>query len=155
MIRKALAACVLMIALSAFSTAAIAGLAEECSALFERGNQYYQHGDYARATESLERAARIAENAFGSNSPNVGLVYNSLSTAYMAQGRFADAEPFLKRAIQIRERNVGPNSVDLVPVLTNLGQVYDNQSRYEEAEALYKRVLAIQQASVGADHPSV
>jgi CHAT domain-containing protein/Tfp pilus assembly protein PilF len=155
LIRKALAACVLMIALSAFSTAAIAGLSEECSALFERGNQYYRHGDYARATESLERAARIAENAFGSNSPNVGLVYNSLSTAYMAQGRFADAEPFLKRAIQIRERNVGPNSPDLVPVLTNLGQVYDNQTRYEEAEALYKRVLAIQQASVGADHPSV
>jgi tetratricopeptide (TPR) repeat protein len=155
LIRNVLAACVMMIAPSVFSTAAIAGLPQECSALFERGNQYYQRGDYPKAVEFLERAARIAENAFGPDNPNVSLVYNSLSTAYMAQGRFADAEPFLKRALQIRERNVGPNSPDLVPVLTNTGQVYDNQSRYDEAEALYKRVLAIQQGAVGPDHPGV
>ena len=153
--RKILVACILQIMLSMVSSAAMAGLSQECSALFERGNQYYQRRDYPKAVDSLERAARIAESAFGSDNPNVSLVYNSLSTAYIAVGRYADAEPFLKRAIQIRERNVGPNSPDLVPVLTNLGLVYDNQSRYEEAEALYKRVLAIQQANVGADHPSI
>jgi CHAT domain-containing protein/Tfp pilus assembly protein PilF len=155
MARRALAACALMMALGLSSWPANAGLPEECSALFERGNQYYQHGDYPRAVEFLERAARIAETAFGPENPNVSLVYNSLSTAYLAQGRFADAEPFLRRALQIRERTVGPNSLDLVPVLSNTAMVYDNQSRYEEAEALYKRVLSIQQATAGPDHPSV
>lgn len=144
-----------MLALGWLSQPAQAGLPEECAALFERGNQYYQHGDYPKAVEFLERAARIAENAFGPQGPNVSLVYNTLSAAYLAQGRFADAEPFVLRALQIRERNVGPNSPDLVPVLNNAALLYDNQGRYGEAEALYKRVLAIQQANVGPDHPSV
>ena len=89
LIRHVFVACILTVTLSMFSTAAIAGLPQECSALFERGNQYYQRGDYPKAVEFLERAARIAGNAFGPDNPNVSLVYNSLSTAYMANGRFA------------------------------------------------------------------
>src|ERR1700760_2253927 len=74
--------------------AAIAGPQQECAALFEQGNQAYRQGDYPKAISYLERSARMAEGAFGANSPNVSLVYNALSTAYLAQGRYNDAEPF-------------------------------------------------------------
>jgi CHAT domain-containing protein/Tfp pilus assembly protein PilF len=147
-------ACTLLMLLP-LSSVAMAGLSEECSSLFERGNQYYKRADYPKAVEYLERAARIAENAFGPDNPNVSLVYNSLSTAYLAQGRYNEAEPFLLRALQIRERYVGPSSPDLIPVLSNTALLYDSQGRYSNAEALYQRVLAIQQAAAGTDHPSV
>ena len=134
---------------------AFAGQAEECSALFERGNQAYQRGDYPHAVQYLERAAQLAEPAFGRDHPNVSLVYNSLSTAYLATGRYNDAEPYLLRALQIRERNVGPNSLDLVPPLTNTALMYDNQGRYADSEAYYKRALAIQQANTGPTRPNI
>jgi CHAT domain-containing protein len=137
------------------STAAMAGLPEECSALFERGNQYYRRADYPKAVEYLERAARIAENAFGPDNPNVSLVYNSLSTAYLAVGRYNEAEPFLLRALQIRERAGGPPSPELVAVLSNTALLYDIQGRYGDSETLYKRTIAIEQAAAGPDHPSV
>jgi len=150
-----LAAFALPLALALRATAAIAGQAEECSALFERGNQAYQHGDLPHAIQYLERAAQLAEPAFGPNSPNVSLVYNSLSTAYLARGRYNDAEPYLLRALQIREHNAGPNSPDLVPPLSNTALMYDNQGRYADSEALYKRALAIQRATAGPNHPNI
>jgi CHAT domain-containing protein/Tfp pilus assembly protein PilF len=155
LIQQRLAALALLLALFFPATAAIAGQAEECSALFERGNQAYQHGDFPHAVQYLERAAQLAEPAFGRDHPNVSLVYNSLSTAYLATGRYNDAEPYLLRALQIRERNVGPNSPDLVPPLSNTALMYDNQGRYADSEALYKRALAIQQATAGPNHPNV
>ena len=155
LLRQRLAAGFLAVALALLSAAATAGPAQECSALFERGNQYYKRGDYPKAIDALERAARLAETAFGADSPNASLIYNSLSTAYLAQGRYNDAEPFLLRALQIRERNLGPTSPDLVPVLSNIALTYDNQGRYAEAEPLYQRMLAIQQATVGPDHPNI
>jgi CHAT domain-containing protein/Tfp pilus assembly protein PilF len=149
------AAFALLLVLALSPAIAIAGAAEECSALFERGNQAYQHGDLAHAIQYLERAAQLAEPAFGRDHPNVSLVYNSLSTAYLASGRYNDAEPYILRALQIRERNVGPNSPDLVPPLSNTALMYDNQGRYADAEPLYKRALAIQQATAGPNHPNV
>jgi CHAT domain-containing protein/Flp pilus assembly protein TadD len=150
-----LAACALVVMLTLLSTTAMAGLFEECTALFERGNQAYKRGDYPKAVEYLERAARIAENAYGPDSPNVSLVYNSLSTAYLVLGRYNEAEPFLLRAMQIRERTAGPSSPEFVTVLSNTALLYDNQGRYGEAETLYKRGMAIEQAAAGPDHPSV
>ena len=113
LVRRHLVRCALAAVLALHAGAAFAGLAEECSALFERGNQYYRKGDYPHAVETLERAAQIAERAFGTGSPNVGLVYNSLSTAYLAQGRYNDAEPFLLRALQIRGHAV-PDDVAII-----------------------------------------
>jgi CHAT domain-containing protein/Tfp pilus assembly protein PilF len=155
LIQQGFAAFALLLALALPTTAAIAGQAEECSALFARGNQAYQHGDLAHAIQYLERAAQLAEPAFGRDHPNISLVYNSLSTAYLAAGRYNEAEPYLLRALQIRERNVGPNSPDLVPPLSNTALMYDNQGRYAEAEPLYQRVLAIQQATAGPNHPNI
>ena len=154
-IRRRFAAFALLLALVLPAMTAIAGQAEECAALFERGNQAYQRGDLAHAIPYLERAAQLAEPAFGRDHPNVSLVYNSLSTAYLATGRYNDAEPYLLRALQIRERNVGPNSPDLVPPLSNTALMYDNQGRYADAEPLYKRALAIQQATAGPNHANV
>jgi CHAT domain-containing protein/Tfp pilus assembly protein PilF len=155
LVRQRFVAVALLLVLILPPAAAFAGQAEECSALFERGNQAYQRGDYPHAVQYLERAAQLAEPAFGRDHPNVSLVYNSLSTAYLATGRYNDAEPYLLRALQIRERNVGPNSLDLVPPLSNTALMYDNQGRYAESEAYYKRALAIQQANTGPDHPNV
>jgi CHAT domain-containing protein len=154
-IRQRFAAVAVLLAFALSPAAAIAGPAEECSALFERGNQAYQHGDYPHAVQYLERAAQLAEPAFGRDHPNVSLVYNSLSTAYLATGRYNDAEPYLLRALQIRERNVGPSSPDLVPPLSNTALMYDNQGRYADSEAFYKRALAIQQATAGPNHPNI
>lgn len=153
--RRSLAAWMVMIALGLFSRAAIAGPAEQCTALFQRGNQYYSHGDYPKAVDFLQRAAQLAPGAFGPDHPNVSIIDNALANAYLAQGRYAEAEPFLQRALQIREHTVGPNHPDLVPILNNTALMYDNQARYGEAEALYQRILAIQQAATGPDHPSV
>lgn len=152
--RRALAAGAMLL-LSLVSTAATAGVVEECTAQFQRGNQAYQKGDYPRATPSLERAARCAESAFGATHTNVAVIYNQLAATYMAQNRFADAEPFLLRALHLREQISGADSPDLIPALSNLAQVYDNQGRYAEAEAVFNRVLAIQQIAAGPNAPSV
>ena len=82
--QQSLAACLLITALS-MSGAAMASPQQECAALFERGNQAYRQGDYPKAISYLERAAQMAEGAFGATNLNVSLVYNSLSTAYLAQ----------------------------------------------------------------------
>ncbi|MGH6780069.1 MAG: CHAT domain-containing tetratricopeptide repeat protein [Bradyrhizobium sp.] len=153
--RWRLSACALLVVLVLAPNAAMAGLAQQCSALFARGNQLYRKGDYPLATKYLERAAKIAPRAFGPDHPNVSAVYDMLAAAYLAQSRYNDAGPFLLRALQIREHSVGPNSPDLVPILSNTALLYDDQGRYEDAEALYKRVLSIQQASIGPDNPSV
>jgi CHAT domain-containing protein/Tfp pilus assembly protein PilF len=144
-----------LIATLVFPATVLASPQQECVALFERGNQAYQQGDYPKAISYLERAGRLAEAAFGAGDRNVSLIYGSLATAYLAQGRYNDAEPFLQRALEIRERIVGPNSPDLVAPLSNIGLMYDNQGRQAESEAFYKRALALQEASPGPARPDV
>jgi CHAT domain-containing protein/Tfp pilus assembly protein PilF len=152
---RLLATLALVVAVSLSLTAARAGPREECAALLQRGAQYYEKGDYAKAVELLERASKLGERAFGQNSLNVGVISNNLALAYNAQGRYAEAETLYKRARAIDEKALGPDHPDVAASLNNLAVLYRHQGRYAEAESLYKRALAIEEKALGPDHPHV
>src|SRR5271163_760411 len=67
--RRLLAACVFVVASSLASTGAWGGPREKGLTLYRQGRQYEDKGDYAKAAESLERAAKLLERAYGPNHP--------------------------------------------------------------------------------------
>ncbi|HWB44306.1 MAG TPA: CHAT domain-containing tetratricopeptide repeat protein [Hyphomicrobiaceae bacterium] len=156
---RCLQAIVLAIALSAILAAAprsaFAQPADEVSRLQMEAVQLYMAGKFADAARTTERAAAIAEQQYGSDSPLLANVLQGLAVAYLQQGLYAKAEPVYKRVLAIRERALGPEHTDVATTLYGLATLYVQQGRYAEAEPLYKRTLAIKQKTMGPEHNDV
>jgi CHAT domain-containing protein/Tfp pilus assembly protein PilF len=153
--RRLLAALAFTIALSLTSTAAWAGPREETAALYTQARQYWAKGDYAKAAEFLERAAKLGEKTFGPDHLNLAAILNNLAEVYIELGRYAEAEQLDKRVLAIHERANGPDDPGNATGLYSLASVYMRQGRYAEAEPLYKRGVAINEKARGPNHPEV
>jgi tetratricopeptide (TPR) repeat protein len=154
--RRFLAACALAMALSLPPLAgACAGPREEAAALFHRGVEFYDRGDFAQAAAFFEQALRADERTLPPGDSHIGMVLGALGTAYSSQGRYAEAESVLKRSIAITEKALGADHTGVAASLNALATLYMLQSRHAEAEPLYKQSLAIREKAVGPDHPYV
>ncbi len=123
--------------------------------LNQRATQFYQQGEYKKATELLEQVVKLAIKKFGPDHPDVATSLNNLAQLYRLQGRYAEAEPLCKRGLKIYEARFGPDHPNVATSLNGLAVLYQAQGRYAEAEPLYQRGLEIREAKLGPDHPNV
>jgi tetratricopeptide (TPR) repeat protein len=121
---------------------------------YERGNGYYDRGEYAQAQMCFLRALKKVEK-FGQEDRRVGLVLNNLAMTYKEQRMYDDAEPLYRRSLAISERIYGPNDPKVEKYLNNLASVCSRLDKFAEAEALYRRCLTIDKKYLGQNNPVV
>ena len=152
--RIGLASGLIFLAVSQMPIAAMAGPREDCMALFRQGAQYGDQHNYAKAAETLARAAALGETALVPNAPELSDIYNALAHTDFSLGHYADAVTALQRTLAIREKAFPPTHPKVANSINDLAFLDDNLGRYDEAEALYKRAASIQEKLQGADHPN-
>ena len=95
------------------------------------GNEYWQLGEYGKAVEILEEAAKLSNDVL--NPERLGYIYSMLSASYNAQGDTAHAKRFALHSIQSYEE-VG-NKRQAAYVHSRLGRAYLHADQLEDAEA--------------------
>uniref|UniRef100_A0A674JPI5 Kinesin light chain n=1 Tax=Terrapene triunguis TaxID=2587831 RepID=A0A674JPI5_9SAUR len=116
---------------------------------------YRDQNKYKEATDLLNDALDIREQALGVEHPAVAATLNNLAVLYGKRGKYKEAEPLCKRALEIREKVLGPTHPDVAKQLNNLALLCQNQSKFEEMERYYERALRIYQSQLGPHDPNV
>ena len=124
----------------------------ELLALSVRAHELTQAGKISAAIPLAQRAAEIAKQDLGEDSPPYATAINRLADLYRLSGRWDDAEKLLKRARAIREKS-DPDKV--VDTQSDLGLLYWGAGKYAQAEPLLKQALEQYKARYGADDPFV
>ncbi len=119
--------------------------------LVRKFNQLYEAGHFKEAARIGERALRMAESAYGADSPKVAENLDALAVTYDALEDYKKAQPYIERALGIFERTSGRESKDLIKPLNTLGMNYSGQEKYAEAEDTFNRALAIAQKVLPKD----
>jgi serine/threonine protein kinase/Tfp pilus assembly protein PilF len=124
-------------------------------AIEELAELYRQRGDYARS-DSLSRLwLAIAEQALGSDDPDVINHLGVLAASQAEQGRPVAAESLFRRVLALNERTAGPDAARTATAMNNLASALFEQGKLDEADSLYKRGFAIDSARLGPDHPTI
>ena len=101
--------------------------ANEFVSLSVRAHELAESGKISAAIPVAQRAAEIAKQDLGENSPPYATAINRLADLYRLSGRWDDAEKLLKRARAIREKSDPDKVVDTSersgPALLGRGQV--------------------------------
>jgi len=119
--------------------------------LLQRATQFYQRGEYQKASDLYEQVVDLTVTALGPDHPIVAGGMNNLADLYRKQGRYAEAEPLYKRSLSIREAKLGRDHPDVAASLSALAHLYVLQGRYVQAEPLLKRSLNITEAEPALD----
>ena len=114
-----------------------------------------KQGRYSEASKVADKSLKVAEKAFGTNHPTVGISLNILASSYKGQGKYDEAEPLFKRSLAIFEKALGPDHPSVASSLNNLAGLYESIGDYAKAEPLFKRSLTISEKALGPDHPDV
>jgi serine/threonine-protein kinase len=119
------------------------------------GKIHLELGLYAQADSLLQRAADVAQRAYGRDHPEVGARLTDRGTALKELGELVAAESVLQQALDIRRRTLGPDHVDVGKTMAALAYTLSGAGSYARAESLYRAVLAIDIKRLGPDHLEV
>lgn len=105
--------------------------------------------DPAGARVLLERAAEVAEDAFGPDHPRTASLLMDLGEALCARMELAPAYSCFKRALEIRRERLDPGAPGVATAQKNLAWVEMQQGRYDDACVRLEEVLRIQRDTLG------
>jgi CHAT domain-containing protein/Flp pilus assembly protein TadD len=101
------------------------------STLYEKGNEYYQAGDYVQAEQYWLEVKDIIEKMLGADHPECISFFNNLGDLYHRMGDYAEAEKYLVWATENMKKMSHPYySI----ALSNLGGLYCKMGDYVQAE---------------------
>ncbi len=111
--------------------------------------------DFRNAEVLFQKHLLLCKKQFGSTSPEVAMVLNSLAGLFLSTGRFEDAERHCSLALSClrgaEQRNLSTYAVSI----SNLAQVLQATNRLPLAEQLMWQSLIIDEAIFGDHHPKV
>ena len=117
------------------------------------GQTRQKRGDVKGATELLERALEVKENALGHDHPGTLVTLAPfLVCAYLEQGLRDLAASHLSRALAKERRRYGAEHRRTLGVALHLTDVLERQGRMDEAEPLAESTLRAFQALMGEAH---
>ena len=110
-------------------------------------------GDYDRAAEVLEEAARLYAQL---PDPGLGLskTLSELANTYFYAGDYATSDSLNRLALAMDQDLFGRRHPNVASTLVNLAATRFNLGFVEEAELLYRQALEIYVAYYGEDHPT-
>jgi tetratricopeptide (TPR) repeat protein len=124
-------------------------------ALAGLGGCLRERGDYRGAAPGLERAQRLAEQAFGSDAPELIAFLNERGVLCKFSGRFALGERLYRRALALSERALGTDHPAQATLYHNLGGLEHARGRYDRAEPLARKAVALRLCEHPPGHPEV
>lgn len=116
---------------------------------------YYEKGQYSRATATAKAAYDLANSAFGPNHINTADSMLKLGIIYETLGDLQAAKDYMVRAKAILVDQLGANHEDVAVVLTNLANVYFEENEVELSEKFHLQALEIRTAALGPRDVSV
>jgi len=131
-----------------------AGFAQTVAEWNDKGVQYYNQGDYARAIDCFLEAKNILEKTLGKNHPDYATSLNNLGISYLNTGNYAQAERHHLEALSIREKTLGKDHPSYATSLNSLGELYRSMGNYARAERYHLEALSIRERALGKEHPS-
>jgi tetratricopeptide (TPR) repeat protein/transcriptional regulator with XRE-family HTH domain len=123
------------------------------------GVYLWAQGEYDRAGEFHERAAKTAKDALGPGDPLTVRCVQSLGVLRWYRGELAEARALLESQVGVLARRPapapGPDPEDglLAMVLHNLASVVQAQGELAAARPLYQRALDLRLRVLGPEHP--
>lgn len=115
--------------------------------------EFYNAGQYTKATLLAIDNWELASTTFGHEHPNTLSSIQNLAGLYQSQGLYGDAERLFLRALAVSERVLGEEHPETIFAVNNLAVVYKSQGRYDEAAPLQLQALVISERVFGEEHP--
>ncbi|HKS55769.1 MAG TPA: tetratricopeptide repeat protein [Steroidobacteraceae bacterium] len=112
-------------------------------------------GRYEEAAPLFESSLAAQMRLYGSNSPKVADVLESLANIRRVQGSLAEAEDYARQALRTRETALGREDMNTGYSCTMLAIVLTARGKYEEAEQVARQSLAIFDKTLPPDHQYV
>ena len=129
----------------------IAQTADEASALFENGNNYFGAGDYESAISCYTKAVPLCERVYGLNHLYTADTYFFLGVSYSQTGDYQTAVSWLKKAFAIYDSPQG-DKTSAANALLEIGNAYFNGSDYDTALEYYQKCLSLRKNILGENH---
>lgn len=108
--------------------------------LRQKGNAYYELGDYSKMLLYYQDALRVAEKASDSLQMAKAM-YNIGNNAYQVIGRNEDARNIIKKAGDIFQ--IRKDSLAWYATIMSIGSLWANDKKYEEALLYYNQSLKV------------
>ncbi|MFP8488703.1 protein kinase domain-containing protein [Gracilimonas sp. Q87] len=108
-----------------------------------------------RQTEALsiyKKALEYRLEAYGPNNPEVGTIYNNISSLYISLDQYEEALEYAEMAYKIRKNTLGPSHSLTATPLWSLSVIHRNLNNYEEALRYADEAGTILKETLGADH---
>ena len=118
-----------------------------------QGVDLYRKGDLDAAIPKLRQAAKLSEERFGPDSPELALDLNNLAEALRRAGKLSEAEKLLRRAYAIDSRQDEGSGAAVAATLNNLGLVLSAKGDHDGALNAHRAALAAAEKAQGMDHP--
>jgi len=117
--------------------------------------EYYGMEKPEEALAAVERAAGIADQAFGENSLQAALVQVRLASTMTTYGDYEGSERNFAAAIPMLEAQLGKNHSSTISALNNLGYLYSFNGDNARAEQIHRSLLERNIAKHGPVHRAV
>ncbi|MBQ6985733.1 MAG: tetratricopeptide repeat protein [Oscillibacter sp.] len=121
--------------------------------LHQMGYLNYYQGNYADALEWYQKALRICETVFGTDTPNTATTYNNIALVYKAQGNYDSALEWSQEALRITETMLGKDHSDTAITYSNIAGIYWVQGDYDSSLKWNQKALRIRETVFGTEHP--
>ncbi|MBR5674479.1 MAG: tetratricopeptide repeat protein [Muribaculaceae bacterium] len=118
---------------------------------YDIGEIYYFQGDLALAMEFFQKSLSI----FGTEHPDVPLVYNRIGNIHLGQGNEALAMECYQKALTIGERLLGTEHPYVAGAYNNIAEVYYNNGDFAQALEYSQKSLSIREKFLGTEDPEV
>lgn len=115
--------------------------------LNDRGNLYYDRGEFAASEAALRGAVALKRRILGERHPDVSTSLSNLAQTLQQMNRLEDAYGIVQSAIEGFEKYGDHESLTLAVDLTVEGEIELETSRLSEAEISLKRAIAIEESS--------
>ena len=123
--------------------------------LTEEFVEFYDSGQYARATASVRSAYQLSMAVFGPNHINTADSMLKLGILAETLGDTKTAKTQMQNSLKILETQLGPNHEDVAVVLTNLANVYFEDNEPELSKQYHMRALTIRRQVYGEKDANV
>ncbi|MFO0724207.1 MAG: tetratricopeptide repeat protein [Myxococcota bacterium] len=115
----------------------------------------YELGSLDEAINLLRRAAKLRENAVGSEDPVLADYLQSLGLMIGQKGQLSEALVIERRALSIRERTLSPDAPEVGESFRAIGWLENASHRWAEALESYRHALTLRVAAYGEDSGEV
>lgn len=108
-------------------------------ALIESGVNYYNEGDFEKASKAFTTALKTQRVSVGDNDICIALTLGNLGSVYLQQNNLDEAERVLHESLDIKKR-VAPGMI-VADTLNNLGNCANLRGEYEASLIFYEEAL--------------